>query len=85
MKYTVEVDDFYMEEGNLSQCLEEHITNAVVNSIWEKIKNKVDEAVRVTVQAKIEQELSLKINVRVNDLIIPRLENVDPLFNISVI
>ncbi len=69
MKFTVEVEDFWLEEKELSAALTTAIKNDVVSTIKQNIEKKVDEAIRIAVQAKIEQELTLQINLRVSELI----------------
>ena len=70
MKFTVEVEDFYLDkEDELAPELSTYVTGQVVSQIWVKIEKKVDESVRVSVQAKIEQELTKKINIRIAELI----------------
>lgn len=70
MKFTVEIEEFYLdEEQDLAPSLVKQVTDAVTDQIWGKIKAKVDEAVRVSVEAKINNELAQKINLRVGELI----------------
>jgi len=69
MKFTVEVDDFYLEEGELSTSLINEVSRNVISQIQESIKEKADKAITIAVKAKIEQELALQINLRVAELI----------------
>lgn len=70
MKFTVEVEDFYLdEEENLAPALVKQVTDNVVNEIWQRVKDKVDKAITIAVEAKVQQELSLQINMRVAELI----------------
>jgi hypothetical protein len=69
MKFTVEVEDFYLDGEELSSSLVEAVKGNVVATIKQNIEKKVDEAIRIAVQAKIEQELTLQINLRVSELI----------------
>jgi hypothetical protein len=69
MKFTVEVEDFYLDGEELSSSLVEMVKREVVSAIKKNIEQKVDDAVRIAVQAKIEQELTLQINLRVSELI----------------
>ena len=69
MKFTVEVEDFYLDEEELSSALVQKVQGEVVSIINKNIQQKVDDAIRIAVQAKIEQELTLQINLRVSELI----------------
>jgi hypothetical protein len=70
MKFTVEIDEFYLdEEQDLAPALVKQVTTAIVNQIWGKIKEKVDKQVTVSVAAQIDAELATKINLRVAELI----------------
>jgi len=74
MKFTVEVEDFYLEtredgQEGLEKGLKEYIKSEVYHKISEKIKKKVDESVRILVQERIEKELSSTINRRISELV----------------
>jgi hypothetical protein len=74
MKYTIEVEDFYLEGGDdgqegLEKGLREYITHEVVRQIWKQIKEKVDDAITMKVKAKVEQEMALQINTRIREII----------------
>ena len=73
MKYTIEVEDFYLDEGengkSLSESLQQYITDKVIGEIWKQIKEKVDDAITMKVKAKVEKELGLQINTRIAEII----------------
>jgi hypothetical protein len=70
MKYTVEVEDFFMDEDDdLSKKLNDYVVHQVITQIWEKINKKVDDEIRLAVQAYIERELTAKINARIADIV----------------
>ena len=43
MKYTIKVDDFYLEEGELSGELKKYVIERVTDSIWKSIEKRVDD------------------------------------------
>ena len=69
MKFTVEVDDFWLEEEELNEALVSRVKLEVIHDINASIKEKVDKAITIAVTAAIEQELKLKINMRVAEVI----------------
>lgn len=69
MKYTIDVEDFYLEDGDLAEELKSTVIRQVTDAIWKKIEKKVDEQIERTVKNAVEQQLSLKINLRVADVI----------------
>jgi uncharacterized C2H2 Zn-finger protein len=69
MKFTVEVEEFWVEEAELSSALIGVVTKDVTNQIKKSIEKQVDLAIKTIVQARIEQELALQINMRVSELI----------------
>jgi hypothetical protein len=70
MKFTVEVEEFYLDEDeNLAPALVKEITRNVIDGIWGQIKDKVDKAITIAVETKIQKELTLQINLRVAELI----------------
>jgi len=74
MKYTIEVEDFYLEGGDdgqegLEKGLREYITHEVVSQIWKQIKDKVDDVITMKVEAKVKMDMALQINKRIAEII----------------
>lgn len=69
MKFTIEVDDFYIEEGELETNLKHHIINDVTNKIWAAIKEKVDEHATRKVKADVEERMYRFMNVAIEEII----------------
>lgn len=70
MKFTIEVEDFYLEEDrDLAPALKSYIINDVVQKIHKSIKDKVEEHVTKEVKAQVEQSLYRKISTLVGEII----------------
>lgn len=69
MKFIIEVDDFWLEEDELTDALESHIKNAVVHQISASIKDKVELQIAKKVTEVIDQKVSLIIDDKLTDLI----------------
>lgn len=69
MKFTIEVEDFYMEEGDLESNLKSHIINACVSKITSDLKVKIEDGVQKEVKAQVEQTLYRKIGSFVTESI----------------
>lgn len=69
MKFTIEVEDFYMEEGDLESNLKATIIHSCVQKITTDLKTKIDEGVTKEVKAQVEQQLYRKIASFVSDCI----------------
>ena len=65
MKFTVEVEDFYLEEDELSVSLQTLIKHDIANQINALIKDRV----KSLIDAEIRQEVETKLEVRVSTLI----------------
>jgi len=61
MKFTIEVDDFYIEESDLESALKQYIISECVRQITEKLKSKIEDGVNKEVKAQVEQSLYRKI------------------------
>jgi hypothetical protein len=69
MKFTVEVDDFYLEEGDLESELKRHIITSCVHKITTDLKQKIEDGVIKEVKAQVEQTLYRKIGTLVSECI----------------
>lgn len=70
MKFTIEVDEFYLdEESELAPALQKYVAREVVAQIWEKIKTQVEEKIAAAVQSQTEAIMSTQINLIVSQLI----------------
>jgi hypothetical protein len=69
MKFTIEVDDFYMEEGDLETSLKSHIISSCVQQITKELKQKIEDGVAKEVKAQVEQTLYRKIGTFVSECI----------------
>ena len=57
MKFTIEVEDFWIEDGDLSTALTAHIKRSVIVDITKSIEDKVEKAVSEKVSARIDEKL----------------------------
>lgn len=69
MKFTIEVDDFYMEEGDLETELKRHIITSCVHKITTDLKQKIEDGVTKEIKAQVEQTLYRKIGTFVAECI----------------
>jgi len=69
MKFTIEVDDFWIEEEELSEALETHVTRDVVHQITKNIESKIDQQITEKVTAFIDNRLAILIDKKLSDLI----------------
>lgn len=69
MKFTIEVDDFYLEEGDLESELKRHIIASCVHKITTDLKQKIEDGVIKEVKAQVEQTLYRKIGTFVTECI----------------
>lgn len=70
MKFTIEVEDFYLdEEKDLAPALKQHIISTVVNKISTDLKAKIEDGVQKEVKAQVEQTLYRKIGSFVTEAI----------------
>lgn len=69
MKFVIEVDDFYLEEGDLEGALKSHIITSCVHKITTDLKQKIEDGVTKEVKAQVEQTLYRKIASFVTDSI----------------
>lgn len=70
MKFTIEVEDFYLdEESQLAPALTHHIKCEVVNQISQSIKDRVEKQITMVVKAEVEQTMYRQIQSYVADTI----------------
>lgn len=69
MKFTVEVEDFYIEEGDIASELKHQIKNAVVGQIRENVKQQVDAFMDGHVKAEINAELKTRVQLLMDDFL----------------
>jgi len=69
MKFIIEVDDFWLEEDELTDALESHIKNAVVHQISSDIKDKVETQITKRVNEVVDKKLGLIIDNTLTDLL----------------
>ena len=71
MKFTIEVEDFYLDEdsGSIDVELKKHITTSVVSQIEKNIEKKIDEEIMRCVKQHVENILLKKISAKVAELI----------------
>jgi len=77
MKFTIEVDDFYLEEGELSTELKKYVIEKVVDSIWKDIDKRVESQITLTVKNEIKQKLEMKINSTVENTVLTEKIRID--------
>lgn len=69
MKFTIEIEDFYLDEEELSEALSSHIKREVVNQISESIKGKVEAAITAKVSEAMNEKLVSVIDSALTDCI----------------
>lgn len=69
MKFTVEVEDFWLEEEELTAELQGHVKREVVREISQSIKDKVENQITKKVNEIIQQKVSLVIDDTLTDLV----------------
>lgn len=63
MKYTIEVEDFYLDEDeSLEKALKDHIIYTVKNQILEQIQSKVDKEIQDALSENILSSIKENIN-----------------------
>lgn len=67
MKFTVELEEFYLEEGELTEELKRQIKNDVVSEIRVQIKKQVDEFMDAHVKSVIQEELKTRVQLLMDE------------------
>lgn len=65
MKFQIELKEFYIEEGELSQSLHQ----AVIKSVTERIMKQIESRVEKTIQKKTQDAIIKSMNARVDKII----------------
>jgi len=69
MKFTIEVEDFWLEEEEITEALQSHIKMEVVREIQKGIKDKVEDQIAVKIKETIDQKIALVIDTVLTDLV----------------
>lgn len=69
MKYTIEVNDFYLEDAELESTLKEHIIREVVGQIEKSIQKRVEDHITLKVKAEIESRMYRFMNLAIEQII----------------
>jgi hypothetical protein len=69
MQFTIEVEDFWLEEEDLTEALTSKVKHEVVQGISASIKDKVEKQITEKINEVIEQKVSLIIDSTLTDLI----------------
>ena len=69
MKFVIEVDDFYMEGGDLESNLKHHIIQDCVSQITQSLKQKIEDGVNKEVKSQVEQSLYRRISQLTSEII----------------
>jgi len=69
MKFTIDVEDFWLEEEELTEALQGHIKHNVVREISESIKVQVEKKISEKVKETIDAKIELVIDTVLTDLV----------------
>src|SRR5688572_932769 len=69
MKFTVEVEDFYLEEGDLTVELKRQIKNDVVAQIRDDIKKQVTGFMDDYIKTEIQSELKVTVKLLIDEFV----------------
>lgn len=69
MKITIDVSDFYLEEGNIEKDLKAQITFEVVSQIKKSIQEKVDKQITMEVKDIVEKMLYKEITKAITETV----------------
>ncbi|MCK4705860.1 MAG: hypothetical protein KAT90_10285 [Gammaproteobacteria bacterium] len=69
MKFTVEVDEFWIEEEELTEALRADVKRSVVQEISKSIESKVEKQITVKIKEVIDQKVLLIIDTVLTDLV----------------
>jgi hypothetical protein len=69
MKFTVDVEDFYLEDGELSAELVRVIKEGVINQMKKNVEDRIDAQIVVKVTGAINDYLDLVIKNKLNELL----------------
>jgi len=77
MKFTIEVEEFWIEEEDLTDELKGHIKRSVVHQISENIKDKVESQITKKVREVIEEKVAIIIDGTLTDLVATGMITID--------
>jgi len=69
MKFTVEVEEFYMEEEDLSSALKIAIKNDVINQIRDNIKSQVSSFMDSHIKAVLNTEIQTRVQIAMDEIV----------------
>lgn len=69
MKFTIDVEEFWLDEEELSVALQSHVKKVVVFQILESIKDKVERQITKRVEEIMEEKTIQVIDNTINDFI----------------
>ena len=69
MRISINVKDFWLEEGDLEENLKSYIKREVTKEIWKKINDSVEKKITEIVQKEIEQSLRSQITLKTAEVI----------------
>jgi polyhydroxyalkanoate synthesis regulator phasin len=69
MKFTVEVEEFYIEDGELAAELQKQVKADVVHQIRESVKKQVTDFMDQHIKAVIDQELKTRVQMLMDELL----------------
>lgn len=69
MKFTVDVEDFYLEKGDLATELQRQIKNDVIAQIRETVKKQVADFMDQHIRQVIDGELKARVQVLMDNII----------------
>jgi hypothetical protein len=68
MKFTIEVEGFWLEDDQLQPALTRHIISDVVSQIHKSMKSKIDEHIAKEAHAQVEKSMYFHINAATKEL-----------------
>ena len=69
MKFTVEVEEFWIEEDELSSSLARQIKDDIVSQMKKTVESKIDEQISLRVAKVIEEHINKTIQDKLSELI----------------
>lgn len=69
MKFTIDVDDFWLDERELEEGLTSHIKRSVIAQISKNIKSQVEKKITEKINEAIKNKIDLIIDATLTDLI----------------
>ena len=69
MKFTVEVEEFYLEEGELAAELKHQIKNDVIKQIRDNVKKQVDDFMNDYVIKELDSELKTRVKIQIDEFV----------------